>query len=224
MNRGTIRDEICSLNQDTDRSNPRWSDAVLNARIDLAHDEIASLTHCVPERKTVNSLANTGEYVLGDDVLQVNNVLYKNDNGDYYPLVKMTEEELDEEDLLWRSRSGTPKYWYQRINYVGLVPYPEKAVTAAMLQDCAVLPVAFSTDADIPWDAVKELYSFHVAIAYRVAMACAIDNGTQAKYALMSMEYDKYIKMIRSQVDNKGTNTRMPNVYDSTRKPNRRSK
>jgi hypothetical protein len=93
-----------------------------------------------------------------------------------------------------------------------------------MLQDCSVLPVAFTADADIPWDSVKELYAFHVAIAYRVAMACAIDNGTKDRYALMKLEYDNYIKMIRSQVDNKYTNTRMPNVYDSARRNNRRSK
>jgi hypothetical protein len=222
MNRGTIRDEIRRLIRDTDTTNPRWSTTELNSRIDLAHDVISSETKCIPYRYTASLVADTAEYLMPDYYLDADRVMYLDDNSDWRPLEKKTEFELDEESNNWRSESGTSKYWYQRIGYIGIVPYPTAAKTDGLRVDMFRLPTAFTADADIPFDSVKEMYPYHEAICVKVALSCALDEGNEKTYVLFKKEFEDYIRKINSQVGNKSSNSRMPNVYDSLRSNNRR--
>lgn len=224
MNRQTIREEIRRLIKDVDTTNPRWSDTVLNSRIDIAHDEIASLTKCIPYRYTANLVANTAEYEMPSYYIDADVVMYLDDESIKIDIEKKTEDELSEMDSQWRSRSGTPKYWYQRINYIGLVPYPTTAKTNGLIVDMSKIPTAFTLDTDIPFDEVKELYPFHKALCYHVALACALDDGNEKAYVLFKKELDEVINSISSQVNSKSSETRMINIYDSQRRNNRRAK
>lgn len=221
MNRGEIRTEIRKIIRDTDSTNYRWSDATLNANIDMSHSKIASITKCIPYRYTMDTVANQAEYIMPDYFLEANEVLYLS-GGDYVPLTKRTENDLDLESELWRSATGTPELWYQRINYIGLVPYPTVATVSGLRVDMARLPTAFTADSDIPFDDVKDLYAFHSAIIYDVAMGYVLIDRDDKGYALCASEYAKTIKNMLSQINNKGSETRMPNIYEYARTNNRR--
>lgn len=222
MDREDIRLEIRRLVKDTDTTNPRWSDAVLNERIDKSHEYICATSKCYPERYTVSTVANTAEYTMPSYYVHANTVMYY-DGSDWIPLQKRTEQELDIEFPNWRSDTGTPSYWYQRINSIGLVPYPTTSTTNGLRVDMARIPTAFTMDTGIPYGGVTDLYPYHLAICYHVAQSCSMDDGVAEKYAIFKKEFDVFMKRLQSQMNNKNTQTRMPNVYDSARTNNRRA-
>jgi hypothetical protein len=221
MNRGDIRDEIRRKTNDTDSNNYVNTDAVLNAWIELSHQNIGSETKCDPYRYTASIVANTAEYAMPDYFIEATGVMYLSD-GEWVPLRKYTENDLDAEDPGWRDISGTPRQWYQRINYIGLVPYPTAAVTNGLRIDMVRLPTIFSTDADVPFDGVKDMYPYHEIICFDAALRAL--SSDDKRYAIYSRERDILKKKMFSQVNNKSSETRITNVYDSLRRNNRRAR
>ena len=200
MNRSEIREEVRRLVQDTDSTNPRWSDAVLNSRIDISHEKISCLTKCIISRITDSLVSGTAEYPLPDVFLEEFNVTWLDSDGLWKVLTKKSERELDQEVANWRSlTSSTPVNYYIRRNKIGIVPYPDFSRTSSLRLDIARRPDTFTLDSDIPFQSRPDLYPFHNTISYDVAVQCKLDGGTYQDASGLKTLYEEGVRMIKYQ-------------------------
>lgn len=224
MDRGEIRDEIRRLLLDTDTNNPKWSDTVLNARIDLSHDRIACLTKCIETRITDGVDLNTSEYDLPDFFLEIKNVqILDSGSSSFRAIDKVTEEELDNSNPNWRSLSSSIQSFYQRRNKIGLFPTPNYTQSDSLRIDMYRRPDAFAADDEIPFEGITSLYPFHMVIAYDVARMCSMDDVNANKITIFTAETDKLTRQILYQLATTSEETRIPNVYEQGRSRARRT-
>ena len=225
MNRGEIRDEIRRLVRDTDSTNPRWSDTVLNDRINQSHERIACLTKCIISRITDGLVSGTSEYVLPDYFLEEFNVLWLDSDSVWRPLQKKSERELDLEVSNWRSLTGsTPSNYYIRRTRVGIVPYPDFTRASALRLEIARRPDDMTLDADIPFESRADLYPFHNVLAIDVAMKCKIDDGTYTDASGLKGLVDEGIRQIKYQNLQDSADTRIQSVYEIAKSSPRRTR
>jgi hypothetical protein len=225
MNRGEIRDEIRRLVRDTDSTNPRWSDTVLNARIDISHEKISCLTKCIISRITDNLVSGSAEYPLPDVFLEEFNVTWLDSDGLWKVLSKKSERELDLEVANWRSLTcSTPVNYYIRRNKIGIVPYPDFSRSSSLRLDIARRPDTFTLDADIPFQGRTDLYPFHNTISYDVAIQCKIDDGTYQDASGLKALFDEGVRMIKYQNLEDSSDTRIKSVYEIGREQPRRTR
>lgn len=224
MNRGEIRDEIRRLIKDTDSNDPRWSDTVLNTRIDQSHEKIAALAKCIIERYTTNLVASTAEYTVPDYYLEDISVQVLNSDSQWVTLKKTTEKERDVKNPKWRDDDlDLPVFYYVRDNVIGLYPCPTTARTNGLRIDMYRRPDAMTADADIPFEETKEMYPYHESICFDVAANCKFDDGKFNQGFAYRAETQKIIRDIRSLYAGKNEGTRMPNIYEQVRESSRRS-
>lgn len=224
MNRGEIRDEIRRLVSDTstDTSRQTWSDAILNTRIDAAHEKIACITKCIETRYTDSLVSGTSEYALPSYYLEVISVAVKDNDGNWKQLIKSSENELDIQDSGWRDRDGSNlTNFYIRNGYIGIYPNPDYASTNGLRVDMYRRPTAFTADTDIPFDSNNELYAFHDILAYEVATKCSLDSRKKEDAAYFRGLVEDGIRKINYQLASDSEDTRMINVYESDRETSR---
>jgi hypothetical protein len=225
MNRGEIRDEIRRLVRDTDSTNPRWSDTVLNDRINQSHERIACLTKCIITRITDGLVSGTSEYVLPSYFLEEFGVLWLDSDGQWNPILKKTEKELDLETANWRSLTGSqPLNYYIRRTRIGIVPYPDFTRASSLRLDIARRPDDMTLDADIPFESRADLYPFHNTISLDVAMKCKIDDGTYTDASGLKGLVEEGIRQIKYQNLEDSADTRIINIYETARNTPRRTR
>ena len=225
MNRSEIREEVRRLVQDTDSTNPRWSDAVLNSRIDISHEKISCLTKCIISRITDSLVSGTAEYPLPDVFLEEFNVTWLDSDGLWKVLTKKSERELDQEVANWRSlTSSTPVNYYIRRNKIGVVPYPDFSRASSLRLDIARRPDTFTLDSDIPFQSRPDLYPFHNTISYDVAVQCKLDGGTYQDASGLKTLYEEGVRMIKYQNLEDSTDTRIKSVYEIGKEQPRRTR
>jgi hypothetical protein len=224
MDREDLRNEIRRLLLDTDTTNPRWSDTIINDRIDLSHDRIACLTKCIESRITDGIDLGVSEYALPSYFLEIKNVqILGNGSTEWIAIDKITEEELDNANHGWRNLPGEPQKFYQRRNNIGLYPEPDYTQTNSLRIDIYRRPDAFTSDTDIPFEGVTSLYPFHMAIAYDVARMCSLDDVNVNKITVFTAEVDKLTRQILYQLATQAEETRIPNIYEKSRSQARRT-
>jgi hypothetical protein len=225
MDRQSIREEIRRLVRDVDTINPRWSDTVLNSRIDQAHEYIACETRCIWTRATdIDLVAGTQEYALPSNFLEETEVLYKNSSDEWSMLEKKQIRELDLEGWNWRALTGDPSMYYIRGAYIGLVPYPDTSRTGALRIDLAIRPTAFTSETDIPFDSNNEFYAYHDALCFYVALKCKLDENQDKDANAMNIILTQRVAQIQKQVESKSVGTRIMNVYEIGRAKSRRAR
>lgn len=218
MDREDIRNEIRRLIRDTDSVNPRWSDTVLNSRIDLAHERIASVTKCIETRIDDNIAADTAEYTLSSNWIDIISVMIKNSNNEWMPLEKTTEKELDLLKEGWRNDDDvTPCKWYIRQNYLGLYPTPNTAKTDGLRVDLHLRPTSMSADSMIPFNELYELYPYHEVIPFEVASKCLYDSSQFNEAIAFEQKVERLVNQMNQQLSKEMEGTRIPNVYEAER-------
>lgn len=224
MDREDIRDEIRRLVQDTDSVNPRLSNTILNARIDLAHERISSITKCIETRIDDNIVADISEYTLSQDWIDIINVMVKDANDEWLSLEKVTEKELDLLSEGWRNDDDTtPVKYYIRNNYLGLYPTPNTAKTDGLRVDMHIRPTSMDDDTDIPFNGLYEMYPFHEILCFEVASKCFYDIGKFKEALAFEDKVMRLIKEIKEQMSKEIEGTRTPNVYETIREVERRT-
>jgi hypothetical protein len=224
MDRGDIRNEIRRLLLDTDTANPKWSDTILNARIDLSHDRIACLTKCIESRITDGIDLGVSEYPLPDFFLELKNVqVLGNGETSFRAIDKVSEEELDNSNPSWRNLNGSPQKFYQRRNNIGIYPTPDYTQASSLRIDLFRRPDVFTTDDDVPFESITSLYPFHMVIAYDVARMCSMDDANQTKLVLFTSETNNLTRQILYQLASQSEETRIPNIYEQSRSGARRT-
>lgn len=217
MDRQAIRDEVRRLVRDLDSYNYRWSDTVLNSRIDQAHERASVITKCVVSlNNLVNVVAGTSAYSIPTGFLEPIEIRCK--SGDkWYALDKVRVEELNLTGEDWRSETGTPTKYYTLGAYINIYPIPDTSVASGMSIDMYSRPSAFSSDTDIPFSGDVKLYAFHDAISYEVAGKCKQDDGKFDEANQFLAIFQQKLREIKNQIASDTEDTRTPNVYEEER-------
>lgn len=227
MNRGEIRDEIRRLVKDTDTttSRQRWSDTVLNTRIDQSHDRISAITRCIIDDYDLDLVSGTQEYTLPSYFLQEEQVLYLDGSGNYVAIGKRSENEMNMESAYWRATEGSDlELYYIRSATIGFYPKPNFSRTGGVKIWLAKRPTAFSADADIPFDSLSTLYPFHDTICFEVAYKCKMDEGKYDEAAALNALLTVKVREMQFQVSSENQQTRIPNIYEYARSGPRRTR
>ncbi len=227
MDREAIRDEARRLYEDTSTtaSKQRWSNTVLNTRINEIHKAICVRTKCIRSRITVDTItAGTAEYAMPSIFINAIAAYILDSASDWLPLVKKTEKELDMYDRNWRDTSGDPaSHFYRRREYVGLYPNPSVTRASALRVDFYRLPDDFSADTDVPYESVTEYFPFHRLIAVKAARQSLPKGDTEGKL-LLTREFEKGIREMIQVNQLRGEETRMTNIYEQARTSPRRTR
>ena len=227
MNRGEIRDEVRRMVQDTDTdtTRQRWSDTVLDSRIDQAHERIVALTKCVTARQTDDIVSGTQEYAVPQTCLEVTNVMWLDTNSVLTSLTKMTESELNSANPTWRAdTSSTPTTYYRRGNYIGVYPKPDYDRTGGLVYDYISRPTSLTSDNSIPYGALYDLYPFHDCIAYMVAEQCKFDELKFTEAQAISQILAIKVREMKYHVTAEPEGARMVNIYETARSSPRRTR
>lgn len=228
MNLGEIRDEVRRIIKDTDTniSRQRWSDTVLDNRINIAQGKIAAITLCLSKRVTpdIDIVAGTSEYDLDADFLSDIAVQYLDSGSEWVTLTKTTEEELSSRGINWRVTTGSaPSHYYISRGKIGLYPCPDFSRSTALRQDIYCRPDDITDDADVPFNASALLEDFHDIIVIDVARTCKISEGLKDDAELLRSERDDRIRDMKMILNMDLTNQRMINIYESARTSTRRT-
>lgn len=110
-----------------DRALPTlWSDLEIDGWINEAEREAAERARLIHDETTprvarINARIGVGRYELDPHVIAVDRV-YSPSRG--YVLARTTREKLDEGRGRWQTRTGSPCEFFERENYIRLVPSP----------------------------------------------------------------------------------------------------
>jgi len=183
--RGDIRDEVRRLVRDVDTTNQRWTDAVLNTRINLAEKEFVRKTRCIEKSEYTTTVVNISTYILPSNILSSRRISYAiipltGTTTNYRLMEYYTKEGLDVKYPFWENADASDprRYFYEQDR---ITIYPKPSSTYAGYQflkhDYYALPDDMDEDTDIPFNNLGYLYSFHESIKWYVCYLCAIDSG-----------------------------------------------
>lgn len=173
----------------------RWTDAVLNERIEMAQLAIVRDSKCLQGTTYYYIYSATKTYTLPSDLLLPFRVSYQisTTTGTYQKLNRSTFEGLDVvEGLTWQQKApGQPSRYYIWADQIGLVPPASSSYAGAnkLRFDYVVSPSSMSTDTSVPFNGQTKLYSYHEFIVWRVCMMCKADEHA---YTEVSMYKDWY--------------------------------
>jgi len=180
-----IRDTTDTLNND----NPRWTDGILNQRINNAQDFIVGYTHCLYDKYLISPVTGQSEYNLPPGWTTIDRVSYMHttSTSGYKKLTQSEQVNLDRDMQTWEIRTaGYPMYYYIRGSSIGIVPKPSGGYSHAnaLKIEYYKKPTDLTADTDIPFDGFYNLYIWHDLIECKVTAECLEDENktTQADY------------------------------------------
>jgi hypothetical protein len=228
MDRSEVRTEIrrSIKDNDPDPQRYRWTDIDLNARINIAQRKIAAETQSLEGRIVDDIQSGISEYSLPDVFLKDLRVLYKNSDGDYKRLKKISQEELDNYASAWRdSQSEIITHYSIRHNTILIIyPTPNFNRTDGLKLDIIKQPDDLTADTDKPFDGSNLLLPFQDSIVLEVARQCLSDEGKTELASIKIAELKIRITAIKSIISEQFEGMRVTNIYEVARHRNRRTK
>lgn len=191
-----IRSEIRRHLKDnaTSTQQQRWSSTVLNLRINNAQREIAALTHCISSTAYTTTVSGTQSYALPSNFVIEHRVSYSTGPTAtaYEKIEKVLLGQLDLDDTDWESTAnGEPTQYYLKDRLVYLLPTPNAtwAGTNRLKIEYFRYPANLSSDTDVPFDSVTDMYPYHSLITYYVLAQTFSEKGDTNSMAYWDGQY-----------------------------------
>jgi len=129
--------------------------------------EVARRTKCLSKNKTFNLVAETSEYTISqhvsDFLLMDKPGLWWYNGTDYRQLEPKTRKWLDDNITNWRTLdSGTPRYYYQEQNVLGIYPKPDTTESDGAKIYYFAKPTKPSTDEQYAFEGATEISSLEI--------------------------------------------------------------
>lgn len=196
LNKSQINSEIRRLIHDSNgTSRERWTDLQISTFINMAQEEIVSLTWCMHNRYSFTTLSGTTQYALPNDTIALESVYYDNK-----VLPEISQSKLDTIDETWPTAStGVPTYYYvyrTTASWIGFYPSPDntKSVDVWYVEQ----PDNLDSDTDTPFNNIHKLKPFHYTIILWVAHYCCLQEG---KIGLATQFYNLYALRLKDMKD-----------------------
>lgn len=174
-------------------SSVKWSDAILNQRINDVQRNVCQYTRCIYVSSITTPVAETREYSKPPKCISIDRVsfLQTSSTSSYKKLEAATMGGLDVKFPTWEyNTSGRPLYYYERGAYIGF----DRAVSSTYASTGAVKVDYFKyaedmdSDDDIPFDGITYLELYHDVLVLGVSAMC-LDDSNSAKAAAVQSEY-----------------------------------
>jgi len=207
LNRGNIRSQIRYFICDTSTisTQQRWTDSILNQRINLAQYDICAKTFCLQSRAKIDTVTGTREYILPDDFYTIIRAAFEisTSAGDFERLGWVSIRKLDLDGSWEDDSNGKPLEYYIRRNRIGLVPAPSSSYSGSQtLQiDYAEIPDEMNSDTDIPFNGRKRLYPYHELIVWRVVADCMCDDRQMNMADYYEKKYMTKLGMMKNELN-----------------------
>ena len=203
VDRAGIRNMARELIQDSnsDTSRQAWTNARINAYIDIAHLDMVKKTACLIGTTYYTLYTGTQTYNMPSDLLEVSRVSVWKSSNVYQALTRYTLEGLDSWLPTWQQNAaGIPERYYTWGNVIGLVPAANSAYSGAnrLRVDYLIRPSTFTSDSDLPFNGYYHLYPYHYIIAYKVAALCKF---RERAYGESTTFENQYLNMLRVMID-----------------------
>lgn len=195
--RGEIRRQVRYDIQDTTDTvsiNTRFSDTILNVRINLVQEKITAETLCLYGRCFITPVAEQAEYRLPTDCLIVDRVSFlsiTSSTSSYKKLDQWTLSGLDADVPAWEyASSGLPTKYYIRRNLIGLYYKPSStyATARALKIDYYKKADDMTSDDDVPFDSDYSLTTYHNLVVLGTVIMCKRSMGVD-----YSKEFAEYL-------------------------------
>lgn len=190
---------------DTVNINTRFTDAILNDRINITQDYIVAYTKCLYGRTVSTPTAEVQEYALPANCNAIDRVAFISTSGStttYRRLTGLPISSLDNKYPTWESAiSGLPREYYIRGKYIGYYPKPSStyAQDGAIKIDYFKKADEMDDDADEPFDADPTLRQFDELVIMGAVIMCRRTTGEdyttlKAEYLAQLAEMKEYCK------------------------------
>src|SRR3990167_519575 len=185
---------------------------VVDNAIQIAANEIAARTICLPKNQKFNAVAGTtgvGEYSLttiDEEFIQIApSGLYWNQGTvatpDYKQLDAVTLKWLDENRRNWRSEAaGSPQVFYQDGDTLGVFPAPEDALTEGFWLYYGLKAFTMTADGHYPFYGTAQIARLSVldrAIALHFKYQALSAADKKDDYKLVHDEYEAEIVKVK---------------------------
>jgi hypothetical protein len=221
MQRSDIEAEVSRLLGDPGQT--RWTQAVIDTRLDAAEVDVLKWTNATKKANTYTPTASSNYVTVGTKILDILDATYTLSDG----TIKGSKRGFDPVSIWdlnfnrpnWRNESaGEPVLWaFDATNdRIILVPAPDASnIVASGLTvlevDTPSTPLSQGTAASVPFDSNALMVPYNRALVYWVVSECLKDNNdsdslTKARYFRSNEmtapgEYEKEIKQILMKFD-----------------------
>lgn len=216
-NQGGLETEIRQQMNDTssDTSLQRWSETVLDARINDAQTDIDERVRPVRKNAVISTTIGISTYALPTDWLDTNRVVYDTDGSStttkYVPIQYKTLLQMDRDSSGWESTSsGTPNAYFYDADYIYVYPAPGLKYCGdygSLKIWYSVYSATMSADTDVPFNGYRNLYQYHKIIVWYVCALCAHDEGNSGAEQFYWAKYMADIKEMQDQINNRNDRT-----------------
>lgn len=190
LTRSQIRTEARAHLRDTDTTNPRWSTAVLDTRIDIAELEFIKLARMPIKTSYITTTVNVSTYAMPTDCIAPVRIAYAifptTTTLTYKRLEYVTVEGMDNTSKgysWWEDADADlpTKYMYPETGVIRLYPAPSSSYdgTDLLKVTYAVRVSTMASDSAVPFDSNTFMYPYHNALIWYTCFLCALDTGVQ---------------------------------------------
>jgi len=188
--RSSIRNDVRALMRDTrtDGYN-RWSNALLDSRIDAGELEFIKLARQPIKTGFITTAVNVSTYALPSDCVVPIRIAYAikpltSTTTNYRRLEFVTVDGMDnvgKGNSFWEDTSADypAKYMYPETGVLRIYPQPSSTYAGANFIKItySVRVSTMATDSSVPFDGNTFMYTYHSAIKWYVCYLCALDTG-----------------------------------------------
>lgn len=183
-----IRTQVRINIRDTDATNQRYSDTVINSLINEGQRNIVNMTWLAMKTTSYILSAGTSYYALPNDFLAAEQVYFKDRNGVTLKLNQMTQGSLYDKNPDWERFQNQPvQYWISnatapvptssstlRVSYIP-IPQTTSTGTVTIWYDSEVVDLA--SDSDIPFNGIRNLVTYHASLIYYATFRIEMIDG-----------------------------------------------
>ena len=214
--RTEIRTEINDNPTDTGRRT--YTDAVLLKYINEAQKEIVNLTWLCERATSYALTGQTTYYALPTDLIAVHQVYFRDSAGSLTELDEKSQKGLYDTLPDWEKDSGQPLYYWVSsssnpasqasapsfISYIPILPRTSTGTATVWYYN---QPADLSSDSHTPFENRRNLYSYHLALAYHSISRIKQLEGRREESQDYNARYEKAILILKDRLG------RMPNYF-----------
>jgi len=212
MNYSEMQDQVRLLLGETDADNSYYTATEIEDQINLSNLRVASEVPTLLTYAEVDSVADTQQYGLPSDFLQLKDVQYWRSTTQRIQLIRYSYDEFEILTASNATMSGEPAFY--RVEFgavktdagtppgdIWLYPVPDAVYTLRVVY--YQKPTALSSDAD-----VSELPEFlHLPVCYHAALHLAMKDSANTRLGILANMYRDAIreaKLVVSKRDRSG--------------------
>lgn len=144
------------------------------SEINLAQEDMAARTLCIPESYTTTLTADQETFAIPSDWSSLDpegGVWYLDSNSKWQEIDQKSRSWLDAEYESWmNATSSTPEYYFFEGGYIHIYPKSDTTRASGLRMYGGALPDAVTADSDVPLNGLTHLSPYHKLLALYVGI------------------------------------------------------